>query len=118
MSTIVSARTKKIRVGDLVVAIAGNNKGQTGKVLKIVGDKAIVQGFNIKKKHVRKSQQNPQGKILELEKPVHLSNLQVSDEEGKPLKLKARLNDNTDKELVYRDGKDVKVYRSVKKHNI
>lgn len=112
------ANTKKIRVGDLVVAIAGNSKGQTGKVLKIMGEKAVVQGFNIKKKHVKKSQQNPQGKILDLEKPVHLSNLQVSDDEGKPLKLKTRMNDKNEKEFIYREGKDVKVYRSVKKHNV
>lgn len=112
------AKTKMIRVGDLVVAIAGNNKGQTGKVLKIFGDKAVVQGLNVKKKHVKKSQQNPQAKILDLEKPIHLSNLQSSDEEGRPLKLKTRLNDKNEKELIYREGKDVKVYRSVKKHNV
>ena len=110
--------TKKIRVGDLVVALTGNNKGQTGKVLKIMGEKAVVQGFNIKKKHAKKSQQNPQGKILDLEKPVHLSNLQVSDEEGKPLKLKARLNESNEKEFIYREAEEVKVYRSVKKHNV
>lgn len=112
------AKTKKIRVGDLVVSLAGNNKGQTGKVLKMLGDKAVVQGFNIKKKHAKKSQQNPQGKILDLEKPVHISNLHVSNEEGKPLKLKSRLNEKNEKEFIYREGEDLKVYRSVKKHNV
>jgi len=110
--------TKKIRAGDLVVAIAGNNRGQTGKVLKVLGDKAVVQGLNVRKKHMKKSQQNPQGKILDLEKPMHLSNLQVSNEEGKPLKLKTRLNGKSGKEFIYHEGKDVKVYRSVKKHNV
>jgi large subunit ribosomal protein L24 len=109
---------KRMKVGDLVVAIAGNNRGQTGKILKILGDKAVVQGLNVRKRHMKRSQQNPQGKILDLEKPIHLSNLQISDEEGKPLKLKVRQNEKNGKELVYREGKDLKVYRSVKKHNV
>jgi large subunit ribosomal protein L24 len=110
--------SKKIRQGDQVVAIAGNYKGQTGKVLKVIGDKVIVQGLNVSKRHVRRSQQNPQGKILELERPIHISNLKVTVEDGKAVKLKVRVNKDGEKELVYNDGDKILKYRSLIKHNI
>ena len=108
--------SKKLREGDQVVLLAGNDKGKTGLVLRKNDDKVIVQGINVKKKHVKQSEQNPQGGILELEAPVHISNVAVCNENGEPLKLKTRLNKKTnDRELYYLDkGKEV-VYRPVKK---
>ncbi|CDR33064.1 50S ribosomal protein L24 [Criblamydia sequanensis] len=109
--------TKKIRKGDKVVAIAGNNKGQQGTVLKVIGDKVIVQGLNLRKRHVKRSQQNTAGGIIEMEKPIHVSNLSPSVNEGEPVKLKVKANDKGEKQLVYKDGDQDKVYRSLKKHN-
>ena len=98
-----------------MIAIAGNYRGQTGTVLKSMGEKAVVQGLNVRKKHVKKGNENAQGGIVELEKPIHLSNLRVCDALGNPLKLKCRENNKGEKELFYKaDGKDV-VYRSIKK---
>ncbi len=81
-------RSKKIRKGDKVIAIAGNYRGQFGTVLSCVGERIVVQGLNIRKKHVKKSQQNPHGGIVELEKPIHVSNLkrvhEDNDQTGKP----------------------------------
>jgi large subunit ribosomal protein L24 len=105
----------RIRQGDKVIAIAGNFRGQTGTVLKRMGDKAVVQGLNVRKKHVKADQANPKGGIVELEKPIHLSNLRVCDALDKPLKLKCHVNDKGERELCYNaDGKNV-VYRSIKK---
>lgn len=71
-------KNKKIKKGDRVVAISGNFRGQFGTVLSKQGDKVIVQGLNIRKKHVKPSQQNQRGGIIELEKPIHISNLRLS----------------------------------------
>ncbi len=111
----IPSKSKKIRKGDKVIAISGNDRGQTGTVLSCSGEKAIVQGLNVRKKHVKPSQENQRGGIIELEKPIHISNLKVCSAEGKPVKLKVRETKNGERELVYRhDGREV-LHRSVKK---
>ena len=67
----------KIKKGDTVVVIAGDDKGKTGKVLKVFPDKnrAIVEGINFIKRHTRKTRRAQKGGIIEKEAPVHLSNL-------------------------------------------
>jgi large subunit ribosomal protein L24 len=107
--------TKKIRKGDRVVAIAGNNKGQIGVVQSRKGDKVIVQGLNLRKKHIKKSQEAPKGRIIEIERPIHVSNLKVCVEGDTAAKLKVRTNEQGDREFVYKQGDQEKVYRSVKK---
>ena len=105
---------KKLKKGDKVVAITGNNKGQTGEILLFKGDKVLVQGLNVKKKHVKKQGDQP-GKIIEIEAPIHRSNLAVADEDGNPIKLKVSIDEKGSKNLVYiKDGKQV-LYREVKK---
>lgn len=107
--------SKKIKKGDKVVAIAGNNRGQIGTVLSVVGEKAIVQGLNIRKKHVKPSQLNQRGGIIELEKPIHISNLKVCTADDKAVKLKVKTDKNGERQLVYKlDGKEV-LHRQVKK---
>ena len=73
----------RIRKGDFVEVISGNERGKRGRVLRIIRDKerAVVQGVNLRWKHMRKSQQNPQGGRLRREMPVHLSNVMIYDEE-------------------------------------
>lgn len=67
----------RIKKGDLVEAITGNEKGKQGKVLQIVPEtgRALVEGLNFVKKHMRKTQDNPQGGVFDKEAPIHLSNL-------------------------------------------
>jgi large subunit ribosomal protein L24 len=109
--------TKKIRRGDKVLVMSGNDRGQSGTVLRIIGEKAIVQGANIRKKHVKPSQQNEKGGIVEMEKPIHLSNLTVCTEDNRPVKLRVRQNKDGQRELYYKlDGEEV-LYRSLKKQN-
>lgn len=106
---------KEIRKGDKVMAIAGNYRGQIGTVYKRDGEKLFVTGLNMKKKHVRKSQENPNGGIIEIEKPIHASNLALCTPTNQPVKLKKRVNKKGEKELYYTDdGKEV-VHRNMKK---
>jgi large subunit ribosomal protein L24 len=67
----------KIKKNDNVIVIAGNEKGKTGKVLKVFPKKqrVIVEGVNIVKRHTRPSQKNPQGGIIKKEAPIHISNV-------------------------------------------
>lgn len=112
---IAGRKNKKVRKGDKVVAIAGNERGKVGTVLSRVGEKVIVQGLNVRKKHVKRSQQHPAGGTLELEKPIHISNLKVCTAEEKPVKLKMRVKKNGERQLVYHSDKQEVVHRSIKK---
>lgn len=69
----------KIRRGDKVKVITGEERGKTGKVLKVFPKKgtAIVEGLNFIHRHTRPSSRNQQGGIVEKEAPIHLSNLMV-----------------------------------------
>lgn len=107
-------QTKKIRKGDKVMAMSGNERGQVGQVLKIIDDKAVVQGLNMRKKHVKPSQANPKGSISQFERPIHISNLRVCTEDNKPVKLKVRFDAKGQRELYYKlDGHEV-LFRAIK----
>ena len=69
----------RIKKGDMVLVITGDDKGKTGKVLQLQGERALVEGLNFVKKHMRKTQDNPQGGVIEKEAPINLSNLKKSD---------------------------------------
>ena len=73
-----------VKRGDIVVAISGEDAaaGKTGKILQIFPEtqRALVEGFNYVKKHLRKSQDNPKGGIVEKEAPMHISNLKLHTE--------------------------------------
>jgi large subunit ribosomal protein L24 len=108
---------KKIRKGDKVIAIAGNDRGQSGVVLKLVGEKVLVQGLNMRKKHVKRSENNQQGGIIDIEVPIHISNVSACTADERPVKLRVRVNKAGERELYYKlDGHDV-LFRSVKKLN-
>lgn len=68
-----------VKKGDVVQVITGNHKGASGKVLQILPKKqqVLIEGVRLIKKHVRKSQDNPQGAIIELEGPIHVSNVKL-----------------------------------------
>lgn len=71
----------RINKNDMVVVISGNNKEKTGKVLKVYPktQRVIVEGVNLRKRHSKPSQKNPQGGIVEKEAPIHVSNVMVLD---------------------------------------
>lgn len=98
-----------------VKVIAGNDKGQTGKVLRRTTDRVVVQGVNVRKKHVRPTQANPKGGILDLEMPIHISNVAPCTEDGQRLKLKARRGENGSCDLVSGKAGEETVVRSLRK---
>ena len=75
----------KIKVGDNVRVITGTNKGKEGKVLKIFkkDSRVVVDGVNVVKKHVKPNRTNETGGILEVEAPLHISNVKVVSKETK-----------------------------------
>ena len=75
----------KVKVGDKVKVLAGNDKGKEGRVLVTLKkkDRVVVEGINIVKKHLKPGRTNETGGILETENPIHVSNVKVVTEEKK-----------------------------------
>jgi len=74
-----------VKKGDQVEVISGNFRGSSGKVLEVLPKKqrVLIEGVRIIKKHLRKSQDNPSGKIAEREGPIHISNVKLVERETK-----------------------------------
>lgn len=104
--------SKWIKKGDKVVVISGNDKGKIGEVLSRKEDRIIIQGVNIRKKHMKRRAQSGPGEIVELERPIHVSNVSLCNAEGKPIRLKAKIVDGL-KQLYYKDGQSEVVYRKL-----
>ena len=86
----------KIKAGDTVQVIAGDHKGEKGKVLKVDREKnrAIVEGVNLVSKHTKPSAQNPQGGIIKKEAPIHISNHSLLDpKSGEPTRVAYQVQD-------------------------
>lgn len=79
----------RIKSGDTVQVISGSNKGKTGKVLKIDAKnmRIVVEGANLRKKHQKPTQANPQGGIVAKESSLHYSNVMLMDAKGKPTRV-------------------------------
>ena len=92
-----------IKKGDTVIVLSGEDKGKTGKVLKVIVDKqrAIVEGVNIVTKSSKPTAKNPQGGFIKVEAPIHISNLSLIDpKSGKPTRIAIKVN---------ADGKKVRI---------
>ncbi|VAX23678.1 LSU ribosomal protein L24p (L26e) [hydrothermal vent metagenome] len=92
----------KIKKNDNVIVIAGNYKGSTGKVLKVYPkmNRIIIEGVNLRKRHTKPSQANPQGGIIEKEAPIHVSNVMLLDpKSNEPTRIgtKIIIDDKTEK---------------------
>lgn len=105
---------KWIRKGAKVKVIAGNEKGRTGTVLSRTLDRVVIQGLNIRKKHMKGQGANNPGRIMEIEAPIHLSNVQLCTEDDQAVKVKVKQNGD-EKQLVYSHGGSETVLRNVKK---
>jgi large subunit ribosomal protein L24 len=103
----------KIKKGDTVVVIAGKDKGAKGKVIVAFPrqDKVLVEGVNRVKRHerIRTSQRGSKtGGIVTQEAPVHISNVQIVDDQGKPTRIGYRIDDNGQKVRIARTtGKEL-----------
>ena len=103
-----------IKKGDKVLIMTGNDSGRTGSVLRRKGDRVVVQGINIRKKHVKRQAKVQTPSIIEVEMSIHVSNVCLCDDDGKPMYLKVKQT-KKEKELVYlKDDKEVS-YRTIRK---
>jgi large subunit ribosomal protein L24 len=94
----------RIRKGDMVEVLAGNDRGKRGRVLRMILDKnrIVIQGVNLRWKHMRKSQQMPQGGRMRREMPLHISNVMLFDEGAQQ---RSRVG------YTVQDGKKVRIAR-------
>jgi large subunit ribosomal protein L24 len=92
----------KIKKEDLVQVIAGNDKGIVGRVLRVYPKtmRILVEGVNIRKKHMRPNQQNQQGGIKSKEIPVHYSNVMLIDSDKVPTKVSIERTEKEDGKIV------------------
>ncbi len=101
-----------IKKGDTVYVNAGEDKGKTGKVLKVFVEKqrAIVEGLNMVSKSQKPSAKNPQGGIVKQEAAIHISNLNVVDPKtGKPTRIGRKLNaDGKSVRYAKKSGEEIK----------
>lgn len=102
---------QKVRKGDMVVLIAGNDKGKTGEVIRVYPerDKVLVQGVNRVYRHMKPSRQHPQGGRIQKEMPIHISNvLLVDPETSQPSRVGFRINEDGSKErIAQKSGKSL-----------
>ena len=96
---------QRIKKGDMVVVLAGNDKGKTGEVMRVLNkvDKVLVQGINRVYRHMRPSRQHPQGGRIQKEMPLHISNvLPVDPETSQPTRVGFRKAEDGSKERFAR----------------
>ncbi len=88
----------RIKKGDTVQVIAGNDKGATGRVLAVYPKRMriLVEGVNIVKKHSKPSQKNQKGGIISKEMPIDYSNVQIVDSDKNPTRIGIRFDEKND----------------------
>ena len=92
-----------VKKGDTVLVVSGNDKGKQGKVMSVdrKAQRAIVEGVRIVSKHTRPNAEHPQGGIIKQEAPIHISNLMVVDNSGKPTRVGRKKDEKTGKSVRY-----------------
>lgn len=108
---------RHIRKGDTVMVTAGNDRGMTGEVLRVIpaDDRVVVQGVNVRSKTIKPTQANPKGGIVQREMPIHISNVSpVVD--GKPTRVRFETaKDGSKSRVAVRGGKVLHTLRGKKK---
>ena len=101
-----------IKKNDTVVVLAGEDKGKTGKVLKVVVEKnrALGEGVNMVSKSTKPSAKNPQGGIVKQEAPIHISNLSLVDpKSGKATRVGIKVTEDGKKvRIAKKSGEEIK----------
>ncbi|AKJ69830.1 50S ribosomal protein L24 [Pandoraea thiooxydans] len=78
----------KIRKGDVVIVLAGKDKSKRGTVLSVDGDRLVVEGINLVKKHVKPNpMKGTTGGVVDKAMPLHISNVALVDANGKPSRV-------------------------------
>jgi large subunit ribosomal protein L24 len=98
-----STHKMHIRRGDRVKVIRGNYAGTEGTVLRVIPseNKVVVEGVNQRKRHMRPTQENPEGGIVSFEAPIHASNVMLVDPtSGEPTRVKTRIDEDGTRERI------------------
>ena len=104
---------RHIKKGDQVVVTSGNDKGSVGEVLRVLtaSNRVVVQGVNIRAKHMKPTQQNQQGGIVRSEMPIHISNVSPAVD-GKPSRVRFETKkDGSKVRIAVRNGKELHTLR-------
>ena len=108
---------RHVKKGDMVMVLSGNERGATGTVLRVLTkhDRVVVQGVNIRAKHIKPSQANPQGGVVRREMPIHISKVSpVVD--GKPTRVRFVTDKSGHKSRVaVKGGKALHAFTAKKK---
>ena len=100
-----------IKKDDKIIVLAGDDKGKTGKVLKVLvaKNRAIVEGVNIVSKSTKPSAKHPQGGIIKQEAPIHISNLSLIDpKSGKPTRISVKHEGKNVVRIAKKSGEEIK----------
>lgn len=101
----------KIKTGDTVIVLSGDDKGKIGKVLKAMPkeNKVLVEGVNAAKKHVKPSQANPQGTVKDINLPIDASNVAVVDSKtNKATRIGYKTVDGKKVRIAKKSGTEIK----------
>ncbi len=94
---------RKIRTGDQVLVTSGRNKGQRGVVRQnlMERDRVVIEGVNMRKRHMKPSQVSPEGGIVQFEAPVHVSNVMLLDPTtGEPTRVRAGVGEDGKRQRI------------------
>ena len=105
---------RRLKRGDRVLVLAGNDRGKTGEVVALKGERVLVKGVNICKKHMKQKSEHTKSQILEMEKPIHQSNVALCLEDGTKIKLTVSVTEES-KSLLYKNGNKEIVFRTLRK---
>ena len=106
-----------VKRGDTVIVTAGTDAGKVGEVLRVIPSdhRVVVQGVNIRSRHMKPSQQNPQGGILRKEMPIHISNVSPAVE-GKATRVRFETkSDGSKVRVAVRGGKELHTLRGARR---
>lgn len=99
----------RIRKNDEVAVIAGKDKGKTGRVLRVDRDagRVLVEGVNLAKKAMRKRRQEDRGGIMDIEMPIHISNVMLMTRNGDPTRVSTKVENGEKSRVARKSGEAV-----------
>jgi large subunit ribosomal protein L24 len=108
---------RHVKKGDTVIVTAGNDAGKVGEILRVIteDDRVVVQGINIRTRHMKPTQQNPQGGLLRKEMPIHISNVSPAVD-GKATRVRFEVKaDGSKVRVAIRGGKELHTLRGARR---
>lgn len=109
---------RHVIAGDTIIVTAGAEKGKTGQIIRVMPrrDLVVVQGVNVRTKHLKPTRINPQGGIITKEMPIHISNVSPIGEGNKPTRVRFPINkDGAKVRVAIRGGKELSTIRGPRK---